>query len=178
MRSAAVSIDADFFTRPDEQELVGPLATWLKNRVKAGMPATVREDHVDYVGLAQEPVDVTVNFDFHMDMRVEFLLGAEVAAPSDATVFESVVATGLTREYVWAHPVSRRSAVARVYATAILAARQPLLSRLHCLPGPEALSMLDDLDVSWAFICRSPKYATRATDASFAKLKRAAGQGT
>ena len=108
-------------------------------------------------------------------MRIEFLLGAQVAAPTDATVFESVVATGVTREYVWAHPVSRRPTAARVYATAILAAKQPLLSRMHCLYGLEALSMLDDLVVSWAFICRSPEYATQATDAAFAELKRAAG---
>jgi|GEM_PF-4860954 hypothetical protein len=174
-RLAAVSIDTDFFTRPDEQELVGPLARWLRDRVEDGMPVTLRDNHVDYVGLAKEPVDVTVNFDFHVDMRIEFLLGARLAAPTDATVFESVVATGLTQEYVWAHPVSRRPIAAKVYATAILAAKQPLLSRMHCLPGPEALSMLDELDVSWAFICRSPEYATQATDAAFAQLERAAG---
>ena len=62
-----------------------------------------------------------------------------------------------------------------VLATAVLAAKQPLLSRMHCLYGLEALSMLDDLVVSWAFICRSPEYATQATDAAFAELKRAAG---
>jgi hypothetical protein len=174
-RSAAVSIDTDFFTRRDEQELVVPLARWLRDRVEDGMPVTVRDDHVDYVDLAEEPVDVTVNFDFHLDMRIEFLLGAQPGAPTDDSVFESVVATGLTQEYVWAHPVSRRPTAARVYATAVLTAKQPLLSRMHCLPGPEAFSMLDDLDVSWAFICRSPEYATQATDAAFAQLERAAG---
>jgi hypothetical protein len=174
-RSAAESIDTDFFTPPDEQKLDEPLATWLRARVGGGMPVTLRDDHVDYVSLAEEPVDVTINFDFHLDMRIEFLLGAQVAALTDATVFESVVATGLTQEYVWAHPVSRRPTAARVYATAVLAAKQPLLSRMHCLYGLEALSMLDDLVVSWAFICRSPEYATQATDAAFAELKRAAG---
>jgi hypothetical protein len=174
-RSAAVSIDTDFFTRPDEQELVEPLATWLRDRVGDGMPVTLRDDHVDYVGLVGEPVDVTVNFDFHLDMRIEFLLGAHVAGPTDATVFESVMSAGLTREYVWAHPVSRRPTAARVYATAVLAGEQPLLTRMHCLPGSEALSLLAELDVAWAFICRSPEYATRATDAAFAQLERAAG---
>jgi hypothetical protein len=173
-RSGTVSIDTDFFIRPEEQLLVEPLVRWLGRRVDEGMTVVVREHHVDFLATSN-PVDVTINFDFHMDMRVEFLLGERYAAPIDATVFESVLATGKSERYVWAHPLSRRATAARVYAAATLAARQPLLSRIHCVPGPDALSMLDELDVSWAFVCRSPAYATNATDLAFARLQRAIG---
>ncbi len=170
MPSAAVSIDADFFTRPQEHGLVEPLARWLGDRADAGMPVVVREDHVDLVGAVAEPVEVMLNFDFHMDLSLEFLLGAPPAAPSDATVFETVLATDVTRRYVWVHPRSRRAVAARVYAAAVLTARQPLLSRIHCLPGSEGLARLDGLSVRWAFVCRSPGYATEASDAAFARL--------
>ena len=168
-----MSIDADFFKCPEEQELVGPLTRWLSDRVGKGVPVVFREHHVDFVTASAERVDVVINFDFHMDMRVEFLLGAPSAAPMDATIFESKVATGMTERYVWAYPVSRRATVARVYATATLAARQPLLSRIHCLSGPEALSLLGELDVRSVFVCRSPQYATAVTDAAFARLQHA-----
>src|SRR5690349_16107887 len=102
--SGAVSIDADFFTCPDEQSLLPTLLDWLRQRVDAGVPVTVSTDHVDLVASAPHPVDVIVNFDFHMDLSVEFLLGAEPAAPADNSVFETVVAGGGTRRYVWAHP--------------------------------------------------------------------------
>jgi hypothetical protein len=168
-----VSIDTDFFTRSEEQELLTPLARWLGERVEDGVPVFVRENHVDFAGIVAGPVDTTVNFDFHMDMRIEFLLGAPYAAPVDATVFESVLATGMSRRYVWAHPLSRRRTVAKVYTAAALAARQPLLSRIHCLPGHEALSLLDGLEVTCAFVCRSPGYATKATDLAFTRLSNA-----
>ncbi len=57
-----------------------------------------------------------------------------------------------------------------MYSTALLAGRQPLLRKVHCLPGSEALDVLDELDVVWAFVCRSPAYSTRDTEASFSRL--------
>lgn len=172
-----MSIDADFFTFADEQRLLAPLVSWLLRSVTAGMPVTLSEDHVDLVAAAPRPVDVMINFDFHMDLTVDFLLGAPAAPPTDASVFESLVAKGMSRRYVWAHPVSRRETAARVYTTALLAARQPLLAKVHCVPGAEAMSMVDQLDVVWAFVCRSPGFATTKTDEAFADLVRAGGHG-
>jgi hypothetical protein len=172
--SAAVSIDADFFSDPEEQRLVTPLVRWLVSRVRAGVPVDVREDHVDYHQSIRTSVDLTINFDFHMDMRIDFLFGAPPAEPADPTVFESVLATGATRDYVWAHPVGRRQTVADVYTAALLADRQPLLRRIHGLPGADALGLLDEVEVAWVFVCRSPGYATADTDAAFQRLRDAA----
>ena len=165
--TAAVSIDADFFTLPDEQLLLAPLLAWLHGHVASGRPVVLRDDHADLVATLPHPVEVIVNFDFHMDLTIEFLLGAPAAPVADAAVFESLLAEGRTERYVWAHPVQRRATAARVYASALLADRQPLLSAIHCLPGPEALDLLAELDVVWAFVCRSPGYATPDTEAAF-----------
>jgi len=73
--SAAISIDADFFAEAAEQRLVKPLARWLEHAVSAGAPVDVSEYHSDYHLDLTGPVDLTINFDFHMDMRIEFLFG-------------------------------------------------------------------------------------------------------
>ncbi len=173
--TAVVSIDADFFTCSEEQRLRAPLVSWLGCSVTAGVPVWVSDDHVDLVEALPRPVDVIVNFDFHMDMTLDFLLGAPAARPADASVFESLVADRVVRRYLWAHPVSRRKTAARIYTSALLAGRQPLLGNVHCMSGVDAMAILDELDVVWAFVCRSPGYATTVTDAAFADLVRVSG---
>jgi hypothetical protein len=173
--SAAVSIDADFFTNPEEQQLLSPMVRWLESRARAGVPVDMREHHVDYHESIRTSVDLTINFDFHMDMRIAFLLGAPPAQPADSTVFESVLSTGATRDYVWAHPVSRRQTVAEVYTAAVLTDRQPLLRCIHAFSGADALRLLNEVDVAWIFVCRSPGYVTADTDAAFDRLHAAAG---
>lgn len=132
----------------------------------------VREDHVDLVELA-EPVDLVVNFDFHMDLRLEFLHGAPACSPpQDATVFESILATGQAGHYVWAHPESRRTDAAAAYTSAWLRGSQPLLRRIHCLPGSSVLGdLLPRVDPNLIFVCRSPAYATSQTDVVFERLR-------
>jgi hypothetical protein len=171
-RKVALSIDADFFAEPDEQQLVGPLAGWLADCVAAGVPAVCCDDHVDLVGLLTEPVDIVINFDFHMDLRIEFLHGDRpLMPPQDATVFESVLSSGTAGRYLWAHPASRAREAADVYTAAFVAGKQPVLRNIHCLPGQRAFSVLAKGQTKQIFLCRSPYYATNATDAAFGRLR-------
>lgn len=171
-RSVAVSIDADFFAEPSEQQLVEPLAEWLADCVATGIPATCRRDHVDMIGFLVEPVDLVINFDFHMDLRIEFLHGdAPYTPPQDATVFESVLASGTAHRYLWAHPASRAADAASVYTAAFVAGKQPILGNIHCLPGHAALPLLTHGRTASVFVCRSPGYSTADTDAAFVRLR-------
>lgn len=171
-RNVAVSIDADFFAEPNEQQLVEPLAEWLADRVAADIPATCREDHVDLIDFLAEPVDLVMNFDFHMDLRIEFLRGdAPCMPPQDATVFESVLTSGTAHRYLWAHPAGRACEVASIYTAAFVSGGQPLLGNIHCLPGHAALPLLTKGQTTSIFVCRSPGYSTTATDAAFVRLR-------
>jgi hypothetical protein len=172
-----ISIDADFFTMPSEQRLAEQLEVWFA-QVARQTPVIIRENHVDLVDLV-EPVDLVVNFDFHMDLRLEFLHGAPACSPpQDATVFESILATSRAGRYVWAHPESRRADAATAYASACLAGSQPLLQRIHCLPGTAVLTdVLPRVRPAAVFVCRSPAYATEQTDAVFERLRLAASGG-
>ena len=157
-RSTALSIDADFFTEPGEQQLVEPLAELL----------------ADLVGSLAEPVDIVINFDFHMDVRIEFLQGDRpLVPPQDATVFESVLTSGTAGRYLWAHPAGRAREAADAYTAAFVAGKQPVLRNIHCLPGYRALSLLAKAQIKLVFLCRSPRYATTATDAAFERLREA-----
>lgn len=171
-RTSLVSIDADFFTQPEESRIVEDVAAWFAGAVLTGARVTFHEDHVHLVDVMKDRVDVAVNFDFHMDLRREFLMGAQpLVPPQDATVFESIIASGLAHHYVWAHPVSRRKEVARTYASAVVAGRQPLLTQIHCIPGVEVLQrLLNRMTVVMVFVCRSPGYATADTDLAFRRL--------
>ncbi len=175
-RTGLVSVDADFFTRAEEQRLIADVETWLTAVLSIGVPVTFRQDHVDLVDLMTQPVEVVLNFDFHMDLRLEFLLGdAAVVPPQDATVFETILACGLTNRYIWAHPVSRRGEVAHVYASAAVAGLQPLLARIHCVPGVDAVNkLLESMALTSVFVCRSPGYSTVDTDLAFRRLQAAA----
>jgi hypothetical protein len=168
-------VDTDFFTHPEELRIAPKLQAWLAGEVRVGVPLTFREDHVDLVQSMTTMVDLVVNFDFHMDLRLEFLHGADpLTPPQDASVFETILTAALTSRYVWAHPVSRRADAARAYASAVATGRQPLVSRIHCLPGVEALTMLKKLRISSIFVCRSPAYATADTDRVFWGLRHMA----
>jgi hypothetical protein len=175
-RTGLVSIDADFFTQPEEFGIVEDVAAWFAGVVLTGARVTFHEDHVDLVDLMTDRVDVAVNFDFHMDLRREFLMGAKpLVPPQDATVFESILASGLADRYVWAHPVSRRKEVAWTYAAAVVAGRQALLKQIHCIPGVEVLQrLLNRMTVGMVFVCRSPGYATANTDLAFRHLRATA----
>lgn len=175
-RRCLVSIDTDFFCNPAEQGLVSRFDTWLRDVLSAGVPVVVEQDHVRLVDLIRERVDVIVNFDFHMDLRIDFLNGdAARRPPHDATVFESILADGLVDTYIWAHPVSRRRDAAQVFATAYLTGRQPVLGKIHCVDGADVLDhILDRVHTTSAFVCRSPGYATRDTDLVFSQLQATA----
>ena len=114
-RTGVLSIDADFFTLEDERRLV-PLAEDLVARELArDARIEFRDEHVDLLGLIAEPVDFVVNLDYHMDCRVEFLHGdAPRRPPCSASLFETVLGSGLAERYVWAFPASRRADAARV----------------------------------------------------------------
>ena len=173
-RSTALSIDADFFTEPGEQQLVEPLARWLADCIAAGVRAVYCDDHVDLVGFLSEPVDIAINFDFHMDMRIEFLQGdGPLVPPQDATVFESILSSGTAGRYLWAHPAGRAREAADMYTAAFATGRQPALRNIHCLPGHRDLSLLAKGQAKRIFLCRSPRYATTATDAVFGRLREA-----
>jgi len=171
-RTGVLSIDADFFTLEDERRLV-PLAEDLVARELArDARIEFRDEHVDLLGLIAEPVDFVVNLDYHMDCRVEFLHGdAPRRPPCRASLLETVLGSRLAERYVWAFPASRRADAARVYASAFFAYRQPLLARLHCVSGRYALErLLDGATIASIFVCRSPGYATAATDAVHDRL--------
>jgi hypothetical protein len=170
-QTGIVSIDTDFFVQRRERALAGRLAAWLAAEVAAGVPVTCREDHVDLVDLVRTPVEVCLNFDSHMDLSVGYLLGDDPRVPpEDATVFETILAAGLTRRYIWAHPASRSRAVASVYAGALVAGRQRALNRIHCLSGEAALHVLDGIRTDSVFVCRSPGYETAETAAVYRRL--------
>jgi hypothetical protein len=170
-RTGIVSIDADFFTHPDEQRLLPRVREWLFREAK-GAPAFFRAEHVDLVGLISHPADFVLNFDFHMDCRVEFLHGDPAKTPPcSASVFETLLCDGLIERYIWAFPVARRTVAARVYSSAVVAERQPLLRRIHCIDGRDALAGLVGVEIETVFVCRSSAYATAATDAIYNDLR-------
>jgi hypothetical protein len=178
-RRALISIDADFFSDPEEVESHAEFEGWLDRTVANGVAVTVSRDHVDLVA-QMPPVDVVINFDYHMDLRLEFLFGAPALHPAqDASVFESILVSGLTQRYVWAHPQRRSVDAARVYASSVLAGRQPLIQRIHCLPGVTVMRQLIQRPlVESVFVCQSPDYSTPDSDSIFATLAAIAASAT
>ncbi|WP_328457648.1 hypothetical protein OG780_42885 [Streptomyces sp. NBC_00386] len=170
-RAGIVSIDADFFTNPPEQRLLPPMRTWLTNEA-AGAPVAFRTEHVDLVDLVPRPVEFLINFDFHMDCRVEFLHGdPPKCPPCSASVFETLLSDGLIERYIWAFPAVRRTVAARVFSSAVITGRQPLLSRIHGIEGRDMAEALTGIEVESVFVCRSPSYATVTTDAIYDDLQ-------
>ncbi|MFB7476054.1 hypothetical protein [Kitasatospora sp. NPDC056184] len=170
-RTGIVSIDADFFSDPPEQILLPPLKSWLANEA-AGAPIVFRNEHVDLVDLVPRPVEFLINFDFHMDCRVEFLHGdPPKSPPCSASVFETLLGDGLIERYIWAFPAARRTVAARVFSSAVVTGRQPLLPRIHGIEGREMVGALTGVDVESVFVCRSPSYATATTDAIYDDLQ-------
>lgn len=167
-----LSIDADFFARRDELALAPLVEDRVARELAAGAQMTFREEHVDLVELVTRPVDFVLNFDFHMDCRLEYLHGDEPRAPPcSASVFETLLSGGLTDKYIWAYPATRRRQVAQVYASAVVADRQPRMSRMHCVDGRYALHrLLGRATIDSIFVCRSPAYASADTDAVHDRL--------
>ena len=167
-RTGILSLDADYFLESAEHSLVPDIDRLIRDRA-ARTSTCFRDYHVDLTELITEPVDYVINFDSHMDCSLEFLFGAPPRDPPvNATVFEGLLARGLVRRYIWACPDSRRSLAAKVYASATVAGRQPRLSDIHCVTGRFAVAeLLDHADLALIFACRSPDYATAATDAIY-----------
>jgi hypothetical protein len=174
-RTGILSIDADFFCHYPERQLAPRMGEILA-RMALRRPVTFCDEHVDLVRLVCHQVDFIVNFDFHMDCRIEFLHGTPpLVPPASNSVFETLLADGLVQRYVWAFPTARRAVAAQVYASAALADRQPLLQRIHAVPGEAALCGLGDAMIDSAFVCRSPAYATPETDAVHDMLRARVG---
>ncbi|MFI5909502.1 hypothetical protein [Dactylosporangium sp. NPDC051541] len=173
-RTGLVSIDVDYFMHGGDPHLVAPLREWFARAVRDGARVVFRDDHVDLVELVTRPVDFIVNLDHHMDLRLEFLHGAPARRPPvNASVFETLLADGLTERYVWAHPPGRRRAAALAYSSAFAAGRQSLLPRIHCVEGRSAVRrIMCRAEVGFVFVCRSPDYADATTDAVFHDLRR------
>ncbi len=170
-RAGIVSIDADFFTDPQEQRLLPHLRTWLMNE-GAEAPIVFRTEHVDLIDMVRRPVEFLINFDFHMDCRVEFLHGdPPKRPPCSASVFETLLGDGLIERYIWAFPAVRRAVAAQVFSSGVITGRQPLLSRIHCVEGRDVLGLLTGVEVEGVFVCRSPSYATATTNAIYDDLR-------
>lgn len=176
-RAGIVSIDADFFTKGEEQDLAARVTEWFSSRVGSGVPVVFRDEHVDLVELVSRPVGFVLNLDYHMDLRIEFLHGEPARTPpSSASVFETLLADGLIEKYIWAFPSGRRRVASTVYTSAFVTGRQPLLAQIHCVEGRYALDrIMSRMEAVSIFVCRSPGYATAETDAIYAGLRRVAG---
>ncbi len=162
-----LSIDADFFGREEEQQLAPCIKNWVLRKVGAGVQIVFRDEHVDLIKLVSHPVNFIINFDYHMDCRIEFLYGGEPKTPPcSGSLFESLLSYGLTEKYIWALPNSRSRQASLVYSSAFVGNGQPLLTRIHCVSGRYALErILDRAKIGFIFVCRSPDYATAETDA-------------
>jgi len=176
-KTGTVSIDADFFTRDEERQLAPLVQDCVEEHLAAGARIAFRDEHVELVQLVSEPVDFILNFDYHMDCRIEFLLGDEPRTPPcNASLFETLLSSGLTEKYVWAFPSTRSRQAALVYSSAFIANRQPRISQLHCVSGRYALErLLNRATIASIFVCRSPDYATAGTDAILAGLRSLVG---
>jgi hypothetical protein len=172
-KSGILSADADFFTLKEEQHLAPRVMSQIAAKVAAGAEIVFRDDHVDLIKLVTHPVDFVINFDYHMDCRLEFLHGeGPKIPPCNASLFESLLSASLTERYIWAYPNSRRRQVALVYSSAFVSNSQPLLTHVHCINGRYVLDeLLDIAQINLIFVCRSPDYATSETDAIFEDLR-------
>jgi hypothetical protein len=179
-KTGTVSIDADFFVDQEERGLTARVEACVARQLAAGARIDFRDEHVDLVPLVPELVDFIVNFDFHMDCRIEFLHGDEPRTPPcNASLFETLLASGSAEKYVWAFPAARRKEAALAYSSALLADRQPRMPRIHCVSGAYAIdTLLDQATIASIFVCRSPDYATADTDAIYARLRSLAGDAS
>jgi hypothetical protein len=174
-KTGILSVDVDFFTREEERPLAPRVESWVARKVAAGARVAFRDEHVDLIELISRPVDFVLNFDFHMDCRIEFLHGDEPKSPPcSASVFEGLLSQRLVERYIWAFPISKRRRAASVYSSAFSTTGRQLLTRIHCVSGRDALDeLLPHAAITAVFVCRSPDYATADTDAIFADLRSA-----
>jgi hypothetical protein len=172
-RTGAVSIDADFFTDAEERRLAARVEACVARRLAAGARIAFRDEHVDLVPFVSEPVDFIVNFDFHMDCRIEYLHGDEARTPPcNASLFETLLGSAATEKYVWAFPSAREREAAIAYSSGLLASGPARMRRIHCVSGAYAIEgLLDEAMITSVFVCRSPDYATADTDAIYARLR-------
>jgi hypothetical protein len=172
-KSGILSVDVDFFTLKEEQQIAPLLINQISLKVLAGAEIVFCDEHVDLIDLATHPVDFIINFDYHMDCRVEFLHGASSKIPPcSASLFENLLSVGLTEKYIWAFPNSRNFQAASVYSSAFINNSQPLLTRIHCINGHSVLDeLLSIAKIDFIFVCRSPDYATSETDAILEDLR-------
>lgn len=105
---------------------------------------------------------------------MEFLMGDRAQfPPSDASVFEHLLESNLLGDYVWAIPSTRTSVAYAVYAAAVVAAKQPLINRIHPIDFAELGPFLSSCDLeSSLFICRSPDYGNPVSYSVYEKLCR------
>jgi hypothetical protein len=171
-----LSIDADFFTLEEERSLAVYLEQWIAQKVGSAVPIVFHDEHVELIKHVRRRVDFIVNFDFHMDCRIEFLRGEDTKVPPcSASVFETLISQRMVDRYVWAVPRNRMAQAALVYSSALVLNAQPSLTRIHCVSGGYACEkILDHARIDSVFVCRSPDYATHETDAVFLRMKSAA----
>jgi hypothetical protein len=172
-KTGTLSIDADFFTCDEERRLATRVEDLVARELAGGAHIAFHDEHVALVALVSRPVDFILNFDFHMDCRIEYLHGdAPRTPPCSASVFETLLSSGLTEKYIWAFPSTRRRDVALVYSSAVIANRQPRISDVHCVDGRYALDeLLGRATIASIFVCRSPGYATTQTHAIHDRLR-------
>jgi hypothetical protein len=175
-KAGVLSIDSDFFALDEERRLVPRLEATIAQKAGAHVPVLFGDEHVELIDHVREPVDFIVNFDYHMDCRVEFLRGdAPRVPPSSASVFETLLSQSLVNRYIWAVPRSRSAQAALVYSSAFAINAQPLLTRIHCVSAEYACeTILDHSTIDLVFVCRSPDYSTPETDAVLRRLRSVA----
>jgi hypothetical protein len=176
-KTGTASIDADFFTHEEERRLTARVEDYVAQQLAAGARIAFRDEHVDLVQLVSDPVDFILNFDYHMDCRIEFLHGDEpMTPPCNASLFETLLSSGSTEKYIWAFPSTRRRQAALAYSSAFVAGRQPRMHRIHCVSGAYAIDrLLGRATIASIFVCRSPEYATADTDAVYERLSSLVG---
>lgn len=176
-RTAILSVDVDYFMSDPEHDLADILSDFVLRLMRTGTNLTCDDHHVALADLPVFPVDIVVNFDFHMDCRLEYLFGdAARVPPCNATVFEHLLSSGQLSRYIWALPEERYKDAADAYCRALILQRQPWLSNIHCITGREVLdSLLPLVDIRHIFVCRSPEYRTAFTDALYGRLTAPAG---
>ena len=175
-KAGVLSIDSDFFALDEERRLAPRLEATLAQKASAHVPIFFGDEHVELINHIRQPVDFIVNFDYHMDCRIEFLRGdAPMVPPASASVFETLLSQSFANRYIWALPRTRRAQAALVYSSAFVMNAQPLLTRIHCVSAEYACeTILDHSKIDLVFVCRSPDYATPETDAVLRRLKSVA----
>jgi hypothetical protein len=75
--SVVVSINADLFMAKELRILYGPMLRWIKNCCINGNRLVVDREHSEIFNQISISTEYVLNFDYHMDVRIEYMLGAE-----------------------------------------------------------------------------------------------------